>query len=178
VPCGNGRHSIDLAGRGCRVTGVDLSAECIAEARAASGPLPATWIVAGMCRLPWRTEFDGAFCLGNSFGSPGRMDSAAVPVSTTNRASGLKRRWYKAGDIYMLSENQYHPREGRLDIQYTFIRGGQAQTKPASSYVLTANEICRMHAAAGPEPPELLGSLDGEAYQPGSPRLILISAKR
>ena len=33
VPCGNGRHSIELAKRGIRMTGVDLSDEFIAEAR-------------------------------------------------------------------------------------------------------------------------------------------------
>ena len=89
-----------------------------------------------------------------------------------------KTRWYRVGDIYMLSENQYHPREGRLDIQYTFIRNGQVETRPTSSYVLTVNEICRMHAEAGLRPVELLGSINGEPYQPGSTRLILVSAKQ
>ena len=48
VPCGNGRHSIELAKSGHRVTGVDQSEEFIAEARAASQSLPANWIVADM----------------------------------------------------------------------------------------------------------------------------------
>src|SRR5438093_11696428 len=32
VPCGNGCHSIELARRDCRVTGVDISADFIREA--------------------------------------------------------------------------------------------------------------------------------------------------
>lgn len=88
------------------------------------------------------------------------------------------KRWYRLGDLYMLSENQYHPREGRLDIQYTFIRDGQAETRPSSSYVLTVNEMCRMHVEAGLQPAELLGSINGEPYEMGSPRLILVSVKR
>ena len=32
-PCGNGRHSLELAARGYRVTGIDLAAEFIAEAK-------------------------------------------------------------------------------------------------------------------------------------------------
>ena len=61
-----------------------------------------------------------------------------------------KRRWYQVGDIYMLSENQYYPREGRLDIQYTFVRDGRVETRPTSSYVLTVqDEICRIHEEAG-----------------------------
>ena len=65
VPCGNGRHAIELAGRGYNMTGLDLSDEFIAEARHAT-PLP----VLGEGRyalLPWVSEFDGAYCFGNSF---------------------------------------------------------------------------------------------------------------
>src|SRR5882762_7709685 len=36
VPCGNGRLSLELARRGCRVTGVDISEEFIEEARSAA----------------------------------------------------------------------------------------------------------------------------------------------
>ena len=89
-----------------------------------------------------------------------------------------KKRWYKVGDIYMLSENQYHPREGRLDIQYTFIRDGQVETRPTSSYVMTVNEICRIHEEAGLQPVELLSSIEGELYKEGAPRLIIVSEKQ
>ena len=34
VPCGNGRHSLELARRGCRMTGLDISTDFIAEAKA------------------------------------------------------------------------------------------------------------------------------------------------
>ncbi len=197
VPCGNGRHSIALAQRGCQVTGVDQSEECIAEAKNASGGLAARWIAADMRQLAWTAEFDGAFCFGNSFGyldpEEGRAFLAAMAralkpdgrfvletgmAAESILASLQKTRWHKIGDIHMLSENEYHPREGRLDIQYTFIRDGQVETRPSSSYVLTVNEICRMHAAAGLQPLELLGSVDGEPYQSGSPRLILVAEKR
>lgn len=88
-----------------------------------------------------------------------------------------KTRWFRLGDIYMLSENQFHPQDGRLDIQYTFIRNGNVEIRPTSSYVFTAAEICRMHLEAGLETVDLLGSAGGERYQIGSPRLILISQK-
>lgn len=196
VPCGNGRHAIELAKRGHQVTGVDLSEEFIAEARASSASLEATWVEADMRQLPWPGEFDGAYCFGNSFGY---LDPAAARDFLTAIAGALKpnarfaletgmaaesilpglqkSRWFKVGDIYMLSENQYHPREARLDIRYTFIRDGREDTRPSSSYVLTVNEICRMHVEAGLEPVELLGSISGEQYQLGSQKLILVSEK-
>jgi len=197
VPCGNGRLAIELAKRGCRVTGIDQSEEYIAEAREASASLPATWILGDMRQLPWRAEFDGAFCFGNSFGylnardargflaavAHALKDGARFIIDTGMAAESIlpnrqKARWFKLGDLYMLSENEYHPREGRMDIQYTFIRHGTAETRPSSSYVLTTREICEMHGEAGLEPVELLESLNGEPYQLGSQRLIVVSTKR
>ena len=194
VPCGNGRHSIELAKKGHRVTGVDQSEEFLAEARAAGASLPAQWVLADMRQLPWQAEFDGAFCFGNSFGyldaesaleflkalahalKPGSRLAIETGMAAESIFPGLQsKRWYQVGDIYMLSENQYHPRDGRLDIQYTFVHDGKVETRPSSSYVLTVNEICRMHRQAGLEPIELLGSINGDPYQLGSPRLIVIS---
>jgi cyclopropane fatty-acyl-phospholipid synthase-like methyltransferase len=70
VPCGGGRHSLELAARGHRVTGVDLSEDFLSAARAGSAgrSLPVIWEHREMTDLPWREEFDGAFCFGNSFG--------------------------------------------------------------------------------------------------------------
>src|SRR5271170_210516 len=59
VPCGNGRHSIGLAGKGARVTGVDLSEEFITEARsnARAAGVEVDWSWSDMRRLPWSGEF-------------------------------------------------------------------------------------------------------------------------
>ena len=40
-----------------------------------------------------------------------------------------------------MSENRYDPAESRLDIDYTFIRDGTVETRPAASYVFTVAEI-------------------------------------
>jgi SAM-dependent methyltransferase len=196
VPCGNGRHALEFASRAYLMTGVDQSEEFIAEARNKSSA-PARWICGDMCELPWISEFDGAYCFGNSFCYLDRVNAAKFldgiaralkpggrfAVETGMAAESilpglLKTRWFKAGDIFMLSENQYHPAEGRLDIDYTFIQGGAVETRPTCSYVFTAAELCRMHAEAGLEPLDLLESTAGEPFQLGSQRLILISEKR
>ena len=41
VPCGNGRHSVALAARGFRLTGLDIAPEPLAEARAGAPRDPA-----------------------------------------------------------------------------------------------------------------------------------------
>lgn len=196
IPCGNGRHAIELASRGYQVTGLDLSEEFIAEARNASPP-GARWVRDDMRSLAWVSEFDGAYCFGNSFGYLSRDEAleflnsvaralkpgARFVVETGMVAESIlpslpRNRWFRLGDILMLSENTYHCAESRIDIDYTFVRAGHAETRPTSSYIFTAGELCRMHQDAGLPPMELLGSTNGEAYQLGSPRLILISSKR
>lgn len=200
VPCGNGRHAIELAGRGYRMTGLDLSDEFIAEARSAT-QLPVEWVRGDMRSLPWVSKFDGAYCFGNSFGYlnwdesiqflaavAGALKPGARFVVDTGMAaesilpSLARTRWFRLGDmlsgeILMLSENRYHPAESRLDIDYTFVQNGQVETRPTASYIFTVGELCRMHREAGLEPVELVSSLNSEPYQIGSPRLILVSSK-
>src|SRR5947209_2552268 len=67
VPCGNGRHAIELATRGYEMTGLDQSEEFVAEARKAA-PVAIRWVQDDMRSISWVSEFDGAYCLGNSFG--------------------------------------------------------------------------------------------------------------
>jgi SAM-dependent methyltransferase len=193
VPCGNGRHALEFASRGYAVTGVDSSAEFIAETRGKSRQVE--WLLGDMCDLPWTAEFNAAYCFGNSFGyldrdgarrflgavaralKPGGRFAIETGMAAESILPGLvKNRWHRAGDIFMLSENQYDPGLGRLDITYTFIRGAEVETRPSSSFTFTVAEICRMHQEAGLERIELLGSIAGESYQLGSPRLILVSA--
>src|SRR3990170_3997791 len=70
VPCGLGRHSLELASRGYRLASVDLSPQMIEEGRAAAidAGLEIEWRNADMRDLSWKSEFDAGFCFGNSFG--------------------------------------------------------------------------------------------------------------
>lgn len=67
VCCGQGRHAIALATRGCHVTGVDYSDYLLSIARARS--VPGVFFHQQDVRsLPYVAEFDAAILLGNSFG--------------------------------------------------------------------------------------------------------------
>ena len=68
VPCGGGRLSLTLAQRGYRVTGVYLSREFLEHARSCDNADRVEWEHRDMRDLPWPERFDGAFCVGNSFG--------------------------------------------------------------------------------------------------------------
>jgi SAM-dependent methyltransferase len=82
VPCGNGRLSFELAKRGFRVTGTDISEEFIEEARSTQARLIApsanadgtdfitqvNFILGDMRGIEGEAVYEGAYCFGNSFG--------------------------------------------------------------------------------------------------------------
>jgi SAM-dependent methyltransferase len=194
VPCGNGRHSIELARRGYSVTGIDLSAEFLAAAHA---ELDADWRKGDMRALELEpSTFDGAFCFGNSFGYldhtsvvdflsalAGAMKPGAKLVIENGMAAEsilpalVQKRWHRLDDLMVLSENRYDPWESRLNIDYTFVRDGTIETRPTTHYVFTSAELRRMLEAAGFQTLSFQGGITGEPYQLGSPRLIIIAQR-
>jgi SAM-dependent methyltransferase len=193
VACGHGRHAIELARRGCKVTGVDLSDEFLARARASSAGVDGLeWVKGDMRNLQISGPFDGAYCCGNSVGY---LDDGGLRALLHGLARALKRgaklvldtgviaesilptlqnrAWYRAGDILMLSERRYVAEASRLDIDYTFIVSGNTETHATSSYVMTVMELTRVLADAGFKVVSLNGGPAGELFQLGSPRLIL-----
>ncbi len=198
MPCGHGRHALELGRRGCRMTGVDISGENIAAARgaAAAAGMEVEWIQSDMRRLAWDSVFDGGYCWGNSFGY---LDHAGTVEFLAALARSLKpgarfvldygavaeallpalkeRQWFQVDDILFLADRRYQAAESRLDIDYTFIRGGVSETRPASQMIYTAGEIGRLLAAVGLETLAAYGSTGREPFRLGSPRLILASRK-
>ncbi len=79
VGCGTGRHSIELARRRYRMTGVDLSAAMLAQARskAEAAAVHVDWIQANATRFSFAEPFDAAICLcEGAFGLLGASDDA------------------------------------------------------------------------------------------------------
>jgi cyclopropane fatty-acyl-phospholipid synthase-like methyltransferase len=65
VGCGTGRHSIGLALRGCRVTGLDLSAGMLEQAarNAEKAGVSVSWIRSNAASFSFTQSFDAAVCL-------------------------------------------------------------------------------------------------------------------
>lgn len=195
IPCGSGRHSVELARRGYHMTGIDLSADFLKEARsrAAEADVQVDLRQADMRRPGLDANaFDGAFCFGNSFpylDRPGVTEFLAtigrairpgsrLVIDTGCAAESilptlLPQRWHRFDDIIVMSKASYIASASRLDIDYTFSQGGKIETRPSSSYVFTAAELTRMLAEAGFEVCSLAGGFAGERYELGSPRLVL-----
>ena len=195
APCGTGRHAIELAKRGYRVTGVDLSDDFLAEAKRAAPGLD--WRRADLRSLELKaSSYDGAFCWGNSFGyldyegamaflgsvagalKPGAALLLDVPTVAESMLPELETsQWYQVDGIYVLTESEYDAEASRVDIHYTFIRDGVIETRPISSYVTTVAELGRMLRACGFEMTDLYRGTDGAAFELGAPGCIIRAVK-
>jgi len=199
VPCGNGRHSLELAARGYRMTGVDLSADFMTEARerSAAADLDIEWRLSDMRDLPWSAGFDGAFCFGNSFGylEPDGMQEFAAALGRALKPGARfvlqtgvaaesilptfqQREWYKFGGVEMLIANQYDAVHSCLDTTYTFLRDGQSETRESSHWVYTAREIQRLLAPHGLETKALYAELDRTPFYLGAGTLYVVAEAR
>jgi 2-polyprenyl-3-methyl-5-hydroxy-6-metoxy-1,4-benzoquinol methylase len=77
IGCGTGRHAIELAKRGYRVTGVDISSGMLAEAEKAArkDDVNISWVHANAAGFSSANVFDAAICLcEGAFGLLGKDD--------------------------------------------------------------------------------------------------------
>lgn len=168
VPCGAGRLSVALASRGYRLTGVDLSPAFLDRARAADRAGNVAWEQRDMRDLPWGARFDGAFCVGNSFGyldddgnaaflravasalKPGAPFVLETPMVLESLLRTIKDRfWVKAGDVHLLVSNRYDHARGRLDIEYTFVSDGRLESRSGTHRAYTYRQLIELFQAAG-----------------------------
>jgi 2-polyprenyl-3-methyl-5-hydroxy-6-metoxy-1,4-benzoquinol methylase len=198
VPCGNGRHTLELARRGCRVTGVDLSAEFVQEAKAgaAAAGVDAEFVRCDMKQLSWKSEFDGAFCFGNSFGylihadmtafvagvaralKPGGrfvIDTGAVAEAILPALK--EREWYQIDDIIFAIENRYLADVSCLETKGTFVQNGKLESRTWWHWVYTVGELRRMLEGAGLAVTDLYSSTDQQPFKLGDQRLIVVAEK-
>lgn len=85
--CGPGRHALELARRGIAVTGVDLSPDFVARARAAAADLPVTFEIGDIREIAYVDEFDAVICLcQGGFGLLGGGDDELAVIGRLARA--------------------------------------------------------------------------------------------
>jgi SAM-dependent methyltransferase len=198
VPCGNGRLALELAARGYQVTGVDL-ADYVARGRrrAAERGLTVQLEQRDMRDLPWTNEFDGAFCMGNSFGylddegsaafltavgrvlKPGAVFVLDYGYVAESLLPNLRdSRAGRVGDFRCMQQNEYDHTTGRYLSEMTIFHGTTSETKGYSARVYTYREVCAMLADAGFERCQGFGSLAGEPFRLGAKRLLLLTTRK
>jgi SAM-dependent methyltransferase len=198
VPCGFGRHALNLASKDYSVTAVDLAKETTRElARTVKkSDLPITVIRTDMRFLKFENQFDAAYCLGNSFGYFNRQDTdrfiKSVARSLKNGARFLletgvaaesllpnldERNWVQVDDILMLIENDYRVEESCLQTTYTFIKENRQHTSISYHFVYSVGEISDFLKNNGLEPQNYYNGADLEHFEVGSNDLFIVAEK-
>lgn len=200
MPCGDGRHAVELAAMGCHVTGVDLSPQFLAAAqsRADDRRVGVRLIQHDMASYqPARESLDGAYCLGNSWGYlPDdktatllcNVHSALRPggrfVFDTGVAAELllphmeDEVVYEVGEMVMHSQHDYDMSASRMITHYRFTRGDQTQTCSITQRVHTIAEIVALVHAAGLRIVNLYGSLDRAPLRLKESRCLYVVAEK
>jgi SAM-dependent methyltransferase len=200
LACGHGRHSLELARRGFRVTGVDLSPrslELAREAAAAEG-LGVELVESDMREIDFDAEFDAAINLFTAFGyfESDEEDREVVRRITrslrpggrflidTLNALGLAkryqpRRWEEAAQgVVMLDDHEWDLLAGRNRASWTFIRPDGTRSELRHIVRTYAPwELAKLIASAGLEVEGSWGDFEGAPLTYESWRLILLARK-
>ena len=82
------------------------------------------------------------------------------------------------GDMLFLRDGRYNHVAGRIETEYTLIRGGKVEKKPWTQRVYTFLELCRLLETAGFKDIQGYASLTLEPFKLGSRRLLLVATKQ
>ena len=195
VPCGNGRMTIPLARRGHLMTGIDFTPPFIAEARAAAGELPITFIERDMRQLDGLSGFDAAF---NYWGSFGYFDDAGDEVLAAGVCNALApggrflidtnlietlmpihqpKGWGRSGDVLVLEDRVFDFETSRMEVDWTFIRGAVEERKHASLRLYSGHEMVQLLRRAGFLSVRLLDFATEAPLSPSSRRALVVATK-
>jgi cyclopropane fatty-acyl-phospholipid synthase-like methyltransferase len=198
VPCGDGRLAIRLASLGIRVTAVDFALPLLEEGRreASARGLEVEWAHRDMRDLPWQERFDGAYCFWGSFGyfedaenatfleavcrtlKPGARFLVETHIAETLLPRFEARDWQRVGETLLLQERQYDHIRSRVEVAWTFARGGEIVERSSSIRIYTYQELCRLLEEAGFTSCEGYDGLTDQPFRLGAQRLLLVATKR
>lgn len=197
--CGIGRHSIELARRGFRVTAVDRTKQFldIARSSAAEWNLDIEFVEADMRSFGRPDAFDGAVNLFSSFGY--FEDEADDERVAQNLAVSLKpggvlvldtmckevvardfedRSWLEEEETYLLQERAITKDFSWIVNRWIVVpKGGSPIELDLSHRLYSAVELLSLFKANGFASARALGSLDGCPFDQSADRLVMVALK-
>ncbi|MCA1692292.1 MAG: class I SAM-dependent methyltransferase [Actinobacteria bacterium] len=200
VPCGDGRLALRMVALGHDIVGVDLSSYAIDRLRTDDTSRRVDARVGDLrdlgAALIGTEAFDGAWCMGNSFGYLGHRDTVALldGLAAKLRPGARfvldaatvaeivlprlgERDRHEAGGAVLTNVHTYEVRTSTMVTATTLELGDQRDDRVARHRVMTCREIVDLVEDAGFSVEEIAGGLDGEEFRVGAPR-CLITARR
>jgi SAM-dependent methyltransferase len=198
LACGSGRHSIELARRGYRVTGIDLSSELLAVARtkAQEENLTVDFIRADMRTPPFQNRFGTVINMFTSFGYfEKEEDNAAIMaaiervlkpggwflIDYINRDQALRElvpedRKRINGKL-VTQWRRFDPVTKRLVKTIRIEHEGEINTFFESVRLYSAEAMKAMAESAGLTVNNIYGAIDGRPVSAKAPRVVLVGRK-
>ncbi|TMD42793.1 MAG: methyltransferase domain-containing protein [Chloroflexi bacterium] len=197
LPCGQGRHSIELARRGYSVTGVDLSGYMLAVARErAEARGVDIRFLEGDMREPLAGErFDLVLNLFTSFGyfadepDDRRVATAAATmldpggrllIELINGERVMKnfqeREWFTVGDAAVMERRWLDRGSRRMTVERTVDRNGGDATSVHVVRLYGRQELVALLATAGFAQVRLFGDWDGSPATADALRIIAVAS--
>jgi cyclopropane fatty-acyl-phospholipid synthase-like methyltransferase len=201
IPCGFGRHAIELSKRGFNVTGIDISETFIKglTEKIISEKLNIKAIKADILAIQLNETFSGAVCLGNSFGyfNIDRMKLFVEKVSSNLETgskfiinSGMiaesilpnflnysKNKSYNVGNITMEVTNIYNVEDSYMISNLLYTKEDKTEEHSFKHYVFTLGEVKRLLKLYGLRTIATYSSTSKEEYNLGDPQVYIVAKK-
>lgn len=196
LACGPGRHALELARRGYRVTGVDATAAFLetAAGTAASEGLEVELVHDDMRRFSRTGAFDAVLSMATSFGyfaDPEDDRRTLVNVLRSLRPGGgllmelmgkevvartLKQRdWRDEAGTILLTEQRVRADWTWVENRLVFLREGQRHELVLSHRLYSAAELSGLLLEAGFASVRVFGDLSGKPYDDDAVRLVAVA---
>jgi SAM-dependent methyltransferase len=199
--CGQGRHAVQLAKRGLKVTGLDLNPDYVelAQKAALAGNVSIEPVVADMRAIPFHNKFEAILNMYSSFGY---LESEAEDLKVLQSAAKalqaggvllldmLNREWaidnYIPNDWHTGTDGTLYVERRDLDLATSrmhvhFIvvdpKGGRRESIGHNIRLYTLTEMTRLLDRVGFQVTAVFGGFEHEAYSIGTRRMIIIARK-
>lgn len=198
LACGVGRHCLEFAKRGFKVTGVDRTGSYIEEARrrAADEGLEAEFVVGDMRDFRRDGAFDLAVCLFTSLGffesreddrrmienvvrslKPGGAFVVDVMGRETLQKVFCSRNWREEGGALLLEDSEVNDSWDTVDNHWIVIKNGDRREVRFSIHVYSSAELGSLLREGGLEVTGTYGWFDGSPYDDNAMRLVTVGRK-
>ncbi len=198
--CAFGRHALEMAERGIRVTGVDRQSGYIEEARkkAADRGLEIDFVLSSSLDYINPGTFDGAMNFFTSFGyfeDQDQEELAVKNICTSLKPGGFflidiqgkellardykERDWFERDGYKIFLEYKIKDSWTQLENRWLFIpgEGGKVTEIKFTHRIYSALELAELLSRCGFADVELYGDLGGSPYDEKAKRLIAVGRK-
>jgi SAM-dependent methyltransferase len=197
LPCGQGRHAIELARRGYDVTGVDLSPYLleVARSRARAARVHVEWRQGDM-RQPIGQTFDLILNLFTSFGyfadeaddrlvlraaasmlEPGGRFLLEVINGERMLANFQEREWFTVGQIAVMERRSLDVATRRMVVERTVSSRNRREVNVHALRLYGGDELREMLMQEGFGRVQIYGDWDGEHLTPESLRVLAVGTR-